>query len=74
MEQLPLEIENIILDYKAQLEHIEKFKHVLSNINDMKKTFEESCAEYVKETGEYPETFPSYYLDVCDSKYFKNFY
>ena len=69
MEQLPLEIENIILDYKAQLDHVEKFKHVLSNIRDMRKTYEECCAEYVKETGKYPETFSCFYLDCVVSKY-----
>ena len=33
MEQLPLDIENIILDYKAQLEHREKFQKCLEQIN-----------------------------------------
>jgi hypothetical protein len=32
MEFLPLDIENIILDYKAQMEHTEKYKKVMEEL------------------------------------------
>ena len=70
MDHLPLELEHIILDYEYQLEHVNKFKNVVDAIKDLRCIYERSCAEYVKECGEYPEPFGTCMLICVSSPHF----
>ena len=44
LEDIPLEIENIIMNYKNDLEHTEKFKKTLDKINEIEHYEEKECS------------------------------
>lgn len=50
MNDLPLDLENIILDYKNGAEHFDKFKFCLNYINNIKITYQYNSDSLTYET------------------------
>lgn len=62
MEKLPLELENIILDYKAQLEHTGIFKDTMKKICNLVYHMEYNIDHEMYITNIYPSPDgPNYY-------------
>ena len=65
MEFLPKDLQDIIMDYKKDLEHFEKFKHCIADIKNTHRYVEYShtAFEYAHDDPEIDE----YYYDDCHS-------
>lgn len=51
MNQLPLELENIIKDYKAEMEHRDIFKYVMQDIKELTRKHEIIGNRYTMQIG-----------------------
>ena len=67
LEQLPTVLQDIVYDYKNQLEHFEKYKHVLNTIKDMNKYFEK---ESTPDSHYHTDSFGCFYLILYLSPHF----
>ena len=68
------DVESIIQDYIDDLiafdHHKQKYTPVMNAIKDLRNRYEFTCADYVEDTGEYPEPFGSCMLLYIYSPHF----
>lgn len=65
LNEIPLDLENLILEYKYGLEHYDKFRFCLNEIKIIKcdyKSFVEDGEIYTESTRYYKKKVSSYYI------------